>query len=127
MSKETEKRNDFDKIIDELGSLVNDDDLKRILDTKIDIHQKRSLWMLGIIFPLAALLINFEIPQFSDSKMTLLFLAALFGMYIIFIIIVNVALTWNPFSSQKPIFINYIKARNRLRCLKESESSRACE
>lgn len=115
MSKTEE--NEFEQLITDLKTDVEEEDLNKLLDARLDMYKNLFFWILGAFLTVIMLFQNLEPISPSSS---------LFPIWIISFGISVVSFGWlvysffrkRPSHRQQIIISDYIKARKRLRDLK---------
>lgn len=113
------KSNDFEKIIEKCGIEVEEDDLLKLLDAKLDIFSKMYFVIIGLFIQGILLLRGIGPIETSSPLIAASFIIGLLfamgGLVYSFYIFVRDG----PFQTQRDILQEFIDARTRLRELKK--------
>jgi len=109
------EKNDFIELIEKYGDFIEEKDLNKLLDTKLDLLSKRYMWILGSLITLvlawASLKFTFDLSTYFGW----IYLGAVIIGSVYLIITARIITKANPFDEQKKIMGQYLEARKKLR------------
>jgi len=119
----SKKVNDFEKIIDKCGIEVEEDDLLKLLDIKLDFYSKMYIVIIGMLIQGFLILKGIEPIETSSPLVAAIFIIGLFAALIGLSYFGYMFLRNSPFQTQREVLQELIDARTRLRKLKKEQTS----
>ena len=116
-----EKDNDFVKLVEDFPNVIEEADLKKLLDSKMDLLSKIQIWRLTSVITLVLAFGSLKLAFDFSSYIGWALIVVTIVLVIYFIYGISKIGKKDPFQDQKKIMENYLEGKRRLNELKQKD------